>query len=127
MMFSFKGDFKKKFLPLFICILVTPQCTWQLTELPHLPPTAQTTCYFKSMLNKHRHDGARACQDYNLSDCVYCTIFCKSTIFDRLLTDLLCANVHINMLRLDSTHNWDIFYIPLSLILTQFVFVSGMI
>lgn len=59
-------------LPIISCFLsfnyvvVTSLCTWQLLELRFLSPPQHQSCYFKSMLSKHRHDGAWTLQDYRL-------------------------------------------------------------
>lgn len=59
-------------LPIISCFLsfnyvvVTSLCTWQPLELRFLSPPQHQSCYFKSMLSKHRHDGAWTLQDYRL-------------------------------------------------------------
>lgn len=59
-------------LPIISCflsfnyVLVTSLCTWQPLELWFLSPPQHQSCYFKSMLSKHRHDGAWTLQDYRL-------------------------------------------------------------
>lgn len=50
----------------FNYFVVTSLCTWQPLLLRFLSPPQHQSCYFKSMLSKHRHDRAWTLQRYRL-------------------------------------------------------------